>query len=86
MSGAYAASKAALVSLISSVAAENFEHGITANVVLPGAIDTAANRAEMPSADYTKWVPPRQLAELLVYLASDATSYLNGTAIPLHEG
>ncbi len=84
--GAYAASKAALVSLIGTVAAENFHRGITANAILPGTIDTPANRAAMPGADTSKWVPPLKLAELLLFLASDAASHINGTAIPVHGG
>lgn len=86
MVGVYAASKAALISLVSTVAAENFEHGITANTILPSTIDTPANRAAMPGADTSKWVPPAQLAGLLLYLASDGASHINGTAIPVHGG
>ena len=61
--GAYSASKAALVSLIRTVALEN--KGISANVILPGTMDTPANRAAMPTADPAKWVQPSQVAALL---------------------
>src|SRR5205085_10693819 len=56
---AYSASKAALVSLVRSVAIENADRGITANVILPGTMDTPANRAGDPGADRSKWVDPR---------------------------
>lgn len=69
---AYAASKAALVSLIQSIAAETPATGITANVLLPGTLDTPANRKAMPKADRSTWVDPVKVAALLVELASDA--------------
>lgn len=84
MAGAYAASKAALVSLIRTVAREERPHGITANAVLPGTMDTPANRAAMPDADPAKWVQPAQVASLLVHLASDAASQISGAVIPIY--
>ena len=84
MSGLYAASKAALVSLIRTVAAENADRGITANAVLPGTMDTPANRASMPAADFSTWVPTSQVANLLVHLASDDASAVNGAVIPIY--
>ena len=69
--GAYAASKAALVSLLRTVALENKDAGISANVILPATIDTPANRASMPSADFTKWVSPADVGALLVRLAAN---------------
>ncbi|HEV2199040.1 MAG TPA: SDR family NAD(P)-dependent oxidoreductase [Bryobacteraceae bacterium] len=86
MSGLYAASKAALVSLIRTVAAENADRGITANVILPGTMDTPANRASMPTADFSQWVPPAQVASLLVYLAGDDAASVNGAVIPIYGG
>jgi NAD(P)-dependent dehydrogenase (short-subunit alcohol dehydrogenase family) len=83
MLGVYSASKAALVSLVRTVALENKDRGITANVVLPGAMDTPANRAAMPDADRSKWVQPSQVAALLVHLASDQASQITGAAIPI---
>lgn len=80
---AYAASKAALVSLIRSVAADVRDIGITANVVLPGTMDTAGNRAAMPKADASKFVDPVQVAALLVHLASNEAASINGAAIPI---
>jgi NAD(P)-dependent dehydrogenase (short-subunit alcohol dehydrogenase family) len=84
MVGAYSASKAALVSLIRTVAIENKDAGITANVILPGTIDTAANRAAMPGADVSKWVKPESIASLIVWLSSDAGKDVTGAAIPVY--
>jgi NAD(P)-dependent dehydrogenase (short-subunit alcohol dehydrogenase family) len=84
--GVYAASKAALVSLIRSVAIENKDRGITANVILPGTMDTPANRAAMPNVDFTKWVPTEQVARLMVHLVSDEASAINGAVIPVYGG
>jgi len=84
MVGAYSASKAALVSLVRTVAVENKSVGITANVILPGTIDTAANRAAMPEADVTQWVKPESIASLIVWLASDDAKDVTGTAIPVY--
>jgi len=82
--GAYSASKAALVSLLRTVAAENKDAGITANVILPGTIDTPANRKAMPTADVTKWVQPANIASLVVWLASKAGVDFNGAVIPVY--
>ena len=82
--GVYAASKAALVSLIRTVARENADRGIAANVVLPGTMDTPANRASDPTADFSKWVNPCQVASLLVHLASSRASNINGAVIPVY--
>jgi len=82
--GAYAVSKTALVSLIRTIASENKDRSITANVILPGTMDTPKNRQAMPQADFSKWVQPSQVANLLVTLASDAASEVSGTAIPIY--
>jgi NAD(P)-dependent dehydrogenase (short-subunit alcohol dehydrogenase family) len=81
---AYSVSKAALVTLVKTVALEVKDSGITANIVLPSVIDTPANRAAMPSADASKWVTPESIAGLLVWLASDAARDVNGAAIPIY--
>jgi NAD(P)-dependent dehydrogenase (short-subunit alcohol dehydrogenase family) len=81
---AYSASKAALVSLVKTAALENRKLGITANVILPGTIDTPANRLSDPGADRSKWVSPQRLAALAVYLASDAAAEITGAAIPVY--
>ncbi len=81
---AYSASKSALVSLVRSVAMENKDHGVTANVILPGTMDTPANRAANPAADFAKWIDPQQVANLALWLVSDAASQVTGAAIPVY--
>jgi NAD(P)-dependent dehydrogenase (short-subunit alcohol dehydrogenase family) len=80
----YAATKAALVSLVRTAAQENKDHGITVNAILPGTMDTPGNRAAMPKADFSKWVDPAQIASLIVHLASDHASQVNGAVIPVY--
>lgn len=82
---AYAASKAALAALIRGIAVENRAAGITANVVMPGTIDTPANRKAMPDADPARWVKSEQIAALLVHLASPLGSQISGVEIPIGE-
>jgi len=82
--GAYSASKAALVSLVQTVVIENKDKNIRANVILPGTMDTPANRAAMPKANFGKWVDPAHVAELVVLLASDAGADITGAAIPVY--
>ena len=60
--------------------------GISANVVLPGTMDTPANRAASPAADPSRWVQPSQVAALLVHLASREASQVSGAAIPIYGG
>src|SRR6266853_1707259 len=81
--GAYSASKAAMVSLLRTVALENKDVGITANVILPGTMDTPANRASIPNADVSKWVQPASVAQLVVWLADDRAAHISGNAIPV---
>jgi NAD(P)-dependent dehydrogenase (short-subunit alcohol dehydrogenase family) len=82
--GAYSASKAALVSLIETVARENKDAGITANVILPGTMDTPANRKAMPGADTSQWVQPASVASLIVWLAGDTGNDVTGAVIPVY--
>jgi NAD(P)-dependent dehydrogenase (short-subunit alcohol dehydrogenase family) len=82
--GAYGASKAAMVSLIRTVALENKDAGLTANVILPGTIDTPANRQAMPKADVAKWVQPATIASLIVWLAGESAKDVNGALIPVY--
>ena len=82
--GAYAASKAALVSLVKTIALENRDAGITANAILPGTIDTAANREWGTPEERAKWVSPERLAALAVFLVSDAAAEITGAAIPVY--
>jgi NAD(P)-dependent dehydrogenase (short-subunit alcohol dehydrogenase family) len=81
---AYSASKAALVSLVKTAALENRKLGITANVILPGTIDTPANRRSDPQADRSGWVSPQKLAALALFLASDEAAEITGAAIPVY--
>ncbi len=84
--GAYSSSKAALVSLVQTVALENTDKNIRANVILPGTMDTPANRASMPKADLAKWVSTSHVADLVVMLAGDVGVEINGAAIPVYGG
>ena len=80
--GAYAASKAGVHRLTEALATE-WKGKITVNAVLPSTIDTAANRASMPNADFAKWVRPEELAEVILFLASDAASAVTGALLPV---
>jgi 3-oxoacyl-[acyl-carrier protein] reductase len=80
--GAYAASKAGVHRLTEALAAER-KGKITVNAVLPSIIDTEANRASMPKADFAKWVTPQELADVILFLASDAASAVTGALIPV---
>jgi NAD(P)-dependent dehydrogenase (short-subunit alcohol dehydrogenase family) len=81
--GAYAASKSGVHRLTESLAEELKADGITVNAVLPSIIDTPANRAEMPKADFATWVTPRALAEVILFLASDAGGPITGALLPV---
>lgn len=81
--GAYVVSKSALVTLIKTVALENADRGISANVVLPGTMDTPANRAAMPKADFKGWVPPADVTEVVFWLAGDSAAQVNGATVPV---
>jgi NAD(P)-dependent dehydrogenase (short-subunit alcohol dehydrogenase family) len=80
--GPYAASKAGVHRLTEALAAE-LKGKITVNAVLPSTIDTAANRAGMPNADFSKWVTPKELADVILFLASDAASAITGALLPV---
>ena len=80
--GAYAASKAGVHRLTEALAAEH-KGKITVNAVLPSIIDTPANRASMPKADFAKWVTPKELADVILFLASDAASAVTGALLPV---
>jgi len=80
--GAYAASKAGVHRLTEALAAE-YKGRVTVNAVLPSTIDTATNRASMPNADFAKWVTARELADVILFLISDAASGVTGALIPV---
>jgi len=80
----YIVSKSAVIRLTESMAAELKDAGITANCILPGTIDTPQNRAAMPKADFSKWVAPEALADVMLFLASDAARAVTGAAVPVY--
>ena len=82
--GAYSASKSAVVRLTEAMAAELKNEGINVNCVLPGTIDTPDNRQSMPKADHSRWVPPEAIADVILFLASDAALAVNGAAVPVY--
>lgn len=82
--GPYCASKAAVLTLTESLAAENRFDNINVNCILPGTIDTPQNRESMPDADFSKWVPPAALADVIKFLASAAARCVTGAAIPVY--
>ncbi len=81
--GAYVTFKSALATLVRTVALENKDAGLTANLILPGTMDTPANRKAMPAADPSKWVQPGAVADLALLLAEDRAPQVTGTVIPI---
>ena len=81
--GAYIASKSAVIRLTETMAAELREKNINVNCVLPTIIDTPENRAAMPKADPKRWVAPADLAQVIVFLSSDAARAIHGAALPV---
>jgi len=80
----YSASKSVVVRLTESMAAELRDAGINVNCVLPGIIDTPINRKAMPNGDFSRWVQPEALAEVIAFLASDAARKVTGAAVPVY--
>jgi NAD(P)-dependent dehydrogenase (short-subunit alcohol dehydrogenase family) len=80
---AYTASKAGVHKFTESLADELKDTGVTVNAVLPGVIDTAQNRADMPNADVSRWVPPADIAEVVLFLASRQARSITGALIPV---
>lgn len=83
---AYAASKAAAVAMMDSLAADLLGTGVRANSILPSIIDTEANRKAMPNADYTKWPKPEEIARVILFLCSEDAKLVHGASVPVYGG
>ena len=83
---AYAAAKAAVLTLSESLAKELAPWGITVNALVPTVIDTPANRKASPTADVSTWLQPGEIAEVVHFLATDGASAVSGGAINLYRG
>ncbi len=81
---AYSAGKAAMLRLTEAMSAELIKQGITVNAVLPSTIDTPQNRASEPKADFSKWVTPESLADVIAFLCSDSARDISGASIPVY--
>ena len=81
--GGYVTFKAAMQVLVQTVALENKDAGLTANVLLPGTIDTPANRRSMPGGDFSKWIQPGIVADLVLWLADERASHITGAGISI---
>jgi NAD(P)-dependent dehydrogenase (short-subunit alcohol dehydrogenase family) len=81
---AYAASKAAAVALMDSLAADVKGTGVRVNSILPSIIDTAVNRKAMPNADFTAWPKPEKIAHVILFLCSDNAAVIHGAAVPVY--
>ena len=80
---AYSASKSAVLRLTESLAEELKASNINVNCIMPGTIDTPQNRAAIPNGDFSNWVEPSAIAEVIQFLASDAARAINGAALPV---
>jgi NAD(P)-dependent dehydrogenase (short-subunit alcohol dehydrogenase family) len=81
---AYAASKAAAVAMMDSLAADVKGTGVRVNSILPSIIDTAVNRKAMPNADFTAWPKPEEIAQVILFLCSDHAAVVHGAAVPVY--
>ena len=81
---AYAASKAAAVAMMDSLAADVKGTGVRVNSILPSIIDTAVNRKAMPNADYSSWPKPEEIAQVILFLCSDNAAVVHGAAVPVY--
>ena len=81
---AYCASKSGLIRLVESLSDEVKDKNINVNCILPSIIDTGANRKDMPDADFSKWVKPSEIAQVMLFLASDDSRSVHGSAMPVY--
>jgi NAD(P)-dependent dehydrogenase (short-subunit alcohol dehydrogenase family) len=81
---AYAASKAAAVAMMASLAADVKGTGVRVNSILPSIIDTAGNREAMPNADFSTWPKPEEIAQVILFLCSDKAAVVHGAAVPVY--
>ena len=80
----YAASKAAAVAMIDSLAADLKGTGVRANSILPSIIDTEANRKAMPGANFSQWPKPEEIARVILFLCSDEARLIHGASVPVY--
>ena len=81
--GAYCVAKSTVMRMTESMSKELRAHGINVNAVLPSIIDTPTNRLDMPDADHSRWVAPRDLAAVMCFLGSDAARAVHGALVPV---
>jgi NAD(P)-dependent dehydrogenase (short-subunit alcohol dehydrogenase family) len=80
----YISSKAAVLAFVDALAAEYTKDGIRTNAILPSVIDTPGNRASQPDADFSRWVPPEQIAHVIRFLCSDESAPISGGHVPVY--
>jgi len=82
--GAYAVSKAGVIILTKTIAEEVKKHNINANIILPSTIDTPQNRASMSDADFSRWVKPEDITQVILFLVSEEAKTISGAAVPVY--
>jgi NAD(P)-dependent dehydrogenase (short-subunit alcohol dehydrogenase family) len=80
----YITAKSGVLGLVGALDAEYREQGVRANAIMPSMIDTPANRASLPNADHTRWVPPADIAKVVAFLISDEAWPVSGAAVPVY--